>query len=173
MLIDSLGPPLDIGEPTLFVSNPLLTFSISGASPSSFCEGLRMQTSPSQSPSTVMIEIPRPPKSTRSHPNQFFLSYHQENITEYHYFMYFDYRKLCTRTLLAMAEASDALRHAVVAFSALIYSMKVNRAAREQAFLYYAIALKELRALLDKFPMTVDECHIAIATALQLSAFDV
>lgn len=87
--------------------------------------------------------------------------------------MYFDYRKLCTMTLLAMAEVSDTLRHAVVAFSALIYSMKVDRAAREQAFLYYAIALKQLRSLLDKSPMTVEERHIAIATALQLSAFDV
>jgi hypothetical protein len=72
-----------------------------------------------------------------------------------------------------MAEESDALRHAIVAFSALIYSMKVDRSAREQAFLYYSMSLQQFRVHLDDYPMTAAENHIAIAIALQLSSFDV
>ena len=77
-----------------------------------------------------------------------------------------------------MSEKCDALRHAIVAFSALIYSMKIDLAAREQAFLYYALALQQLRALLDEMErdsgdVTDGEYQVAIATALQLSVFDV
>ena len=72
-----------------------------------------------------------------------------------------------------MVEQSNALCDAVVAFSALVYSMKIDHSARVQAFLYYTSALQQLRVLLDQTIMNVDEYHIAIATALQLASFDV
>jgi len=177
MLIDSLGTPSDTTSESLILppSTPLFSWSISGVSPGAFCEELLMQTPPPESStsSTRLIHIPRPPKTTRTHPVQFFLSYHKENITSNHYFSYYDYKKICTTMLLAMAERSEALRHAVVAFSALIYSLRIDRTVREQAFIYYAIALQELGIVLRQHEMTVDESHIAIATALQLSGFDV
>lgn len=72
-----------------------------------------------------------------------------------------------------MAQGSDALRHAVVAFSALIYSIKGDRTAREQAFENYELSLQQLRVLLDKAPMTIEERQAATVTALQLATFDV
>ena len=120
-----------------------------------------------------MIYIPHAPKSVRSHSVQFFLAFHRETITEAHYFRYYDFHKLCTRILLVMAERSDALRHAVVAFSALIYSMRIDRTAREQAFLYYAMSIQQLRLLLSETALDGEASHIAVATALQLSSFDV
>ena len=113
------------------------------------------------------------PKSVRSDSVQFFLAFHRETITEAHYFRYYDFHKLCTRTLLVMAERSDALRHAVVAFSALIYSMRIDRTAREQAFLYYAMSIQQLRLLLSEATLDEEATHMTIATALQLSSFDV
>ena len=72
-----------------------------------------------------------------------------------------------------MAERSNALRDSMVAFAALVYSMKLPGAARHVAFVYYASAMRELRKLLNKVPMSIDECQIALATALQLSSLDV
>ena len=87
---------------------------------------------------------------SNSHPDvmQFFLDYHQKNVTEYHYFCYHDYRKFFTMELMDMAKLSNVLCIALVAFSALIYSMK-QRSAREQAFWYYTLALRQLRELLN------------------------
>ena len=65
-----------------------------------------------------------------------------------HYFRWHDYPKLCTEIILVMAEHSEALQHAVVAFSALIYSIKVHQGVRVLAFLYYSKAMQELRLLL-------------------------
>jgi len=92
---------------------------------------------------------------------------------ESHYCLYYDYNKFITTTLLAMAEGSIALRHAVVAFSALIYSIKADRIAREQAFEHYELSIQQLRVLLDKAPMTAEERQAATATALELASFDV
>jgi hypothetical protein len=103
----------------------------------------------------------------------FYLQYHREAISEAHYFRWYDYNKFCTKTIFTMAEESDAMRHALVAFSALIYSIKIYPPARVDAFLYYARALRELHDLLGKAPMELWECQAAIATALQLSCFDV
>ena len=89
-----------------------------------------------------------------------------------HYLCYYDYTKLYTKTLFAIAEQCDALRHGMVAFSALIYSVKVDSSAREQAFLYYGVSLQQFRLLLDKF-LTEAEYQAAVATALQLATFDV
>jgi hypothetical protein len=154
MLLDDLGPTLNFEER------------------SSFCVEIRVQAPPRlfSTPSALMVRIPELPKPTRSRPVQFFLDYYQTNVNE---FYYFDYDKLRKNTLLALSEDCDALRHAVVAFSTLIYSMKVNSAARTLALLYYTIALKQLRDDLDKFPIDINDCHAAIATALQLAAFDV
>ena len=176
MLRDSIEDPCDIEEPVFNCSSPNITIPITEASPTSFCEGLLLQTPPSSqstSSSSWMIPIPHPPNSVRSEPVQFFIGFHRETITEAHYFRYYDFHKLCTRTLLAMAEQSDALRHAVVAFSALIYSMKIDRTTREQAFLYYAMSIQQLRVLLSEVTLDGEASHIAIATALQLSSFDV
>jgi hypothetical protein len=117
--------------------------------------------------------LPRSPRSNKSQLVQFFLKYHQMAISAAHYFRFYDYQQLSTKLLPGMADQSDALRHAMVAFSAFIYSMKVERAAREVAFLYYSVALRDLRSLLDKPSIGVDEYHTAVATALQLSAVDV
>jgi len=154
MLLDGLGPPLDF-EPR-----------------SRICEEIRVQAPPRlfSTLSALMVRIPEPPKPARSGPVQFFLDYYQTNVNESYYFDYVTMRK---NTLLALSEDYDALRHAVVAFSALIYSMKVNSVATTPALLYYTIALKQLRADLEKMPIVMNDCHAAIATALQLAAFDV
>ena len=74
---------------------------------------------------------------------------------------------------MIMIEQPNALRDAVVAFSALVYSMEIDRSARVVAFLYYTSALQQLRVLLDQVTLNIDECHMALATALQLASFDV
>ena len=113
--------------------------------------------------------IPRAPKSNQDRSIQFFLKFHQDTITAAHYFRYFDLPKLHTKWLTAMAEQCQCLRYALVAFSALIYSIKANPNARQIAFYYYAMSLQELRSILD----TDIEYNHLIATALQLSAIDV
>lgn len=115
------------------------------------------------------ISIPRSPKSTQNLGVQFFLKFHQETINSAHYFRYYDYQRLHTSGLLAMAGEFECLQHAMVAFSALIYSIKVTGDAREIAFYYYAVALKELQSLLN---MKID-CNLVVASALQLSSIDV
>lgn len=117
--------------------------------------------------------IPRSPRSNQTQSVQFFLKYHEQSILFQHYFKVYDYHVFCKSVLPAMAEQSHPLRHAMVSFSALIYSMKVNGGARYVAFYYYSIALKELRLLLNGNTMTTSECNDAIATALQLSTIDV
>lgn len=172
MLIDSVAPPTYGPEPQFIPSLPQL--SVTGVSPSSFLEDL-LQQFPSNSPPTTpceLIHIESPPKTTTSRSVQFFLKYHRETISDSHYFLYYDYSKLCTKYLFAIAENCDALRHGMVAFSALIYSVKVDSTTREQAFLYYAVSLQQLRLLLEKI-LTEVECQAAVVTALQLATFDV
>jgi len=113
------------------------------------------------------------PQSSRSQAVQFFLNYHHHTITEAHYFRWHDLSKLCTKLIFSIAEESSALQHSLVAFSALIYSIKIHHGVRALAFLYYAKALQELRLLLNETSMTLTDCYIAVATALQLSSFDV
>lgn len=72
-----------------------------------------------------------------------------------------------------MADNSVALGHAIVAFSALLHSMTNQGSPGEDAFEYYDSSLREFRRLLG-LPMLDDkDIHVAIATALQLSSFDV
>lgn len=71
-----------------------------------------------------------------------------------------------------MTEEYEPLRLAVAAFSALLYSMKVNTQAREVAFVFYALALQKFRVSLVQ-GLHSSEYYPAIAAALQLSTFDV
>jgi hypothetical protein len=71
-----------------------------------------------------------------------------------------------------MTEEYEPLKYAVTAFSALLYSMKVNIQAREVAFVFYALALQKFRVSLEQ-SLRGREFYPAIATALQLSTFDV
>ena len=79
------------------------------------------------------MHIPREPQSNRPGPIQFFLQFHQNAVSHAHYFLYYDFQQLCKKLLFTIAEQFDALRFAMVAFSALIYSVKVDIAAREQS----------------------------------------
>jgi hypothetical protein len=119
--------------------------------------------------STLTDIVPRSPKSNQPQHIQLFFKFHRETITAAHYFRYFDLPELHTKWLPAMAEQCECLRYAMVAFSALIYSIKSNPGAREVAFYYYAMALQGLRSMLD----TDFECDYIVATALQLSTIDV
>ena len=112
-------------------------------------------------------------QSARASPIQFFLKFHRERITEAHYFRWYDYSKLSTKILFSLAENSDSLRFAMVGFSALIYSYKFHQGARQVGLFYYEKALQELRLSLNTSPMEIGECFTAVATALQLSSFDV
>ena len=172
MLIDSLAPPSYVPEPQLIT--PPFHMSFTGVSPACFREDL-IRGSLSNPPACItpdVIHIATPPMATRSHHVQFFLKYHRETINESHYFLYYDYTKLCTKILFAIAENCDALRHGMVAFSALIYSVKVDSSAREKAFLYYSVSLQQLRLLLEDNLMEF-QCQAAAVTALQLATFDV
>lgn len=71
-----------------------------------------------------------------------------------------------------MAASTICMQYAIVAFSALVYSIKVDRNARDVAFSYYTMALRELRLVLNK-SLAREECGVVIATVLQLSSFDV
>jgi len=163
---DSFLTPLNPPSTSLFLPDNVIP---------NYCDGVLLQNRlPSQSTAVRVTARARPPPaSTSGQFVQFFLHFHRQAITESHYFLFFDYNKFITTTLLAMAEGSDALRHAVVAFSALIYSIKGDRSAREQAFGNYEISLQQLRVLLDKSPLTDVERQAATVTALQLASFDV
>ena len=173
--LDAFDTSLDFSESFLMPSDPVSTtlFFPENHIPS-YCDGGLLQNRVhSQTALVRPAARARPTISTRVQSVKFFLHFHRQTITESHYFLYFDYNKFVTTTLLAMAQGSDALRHAVVAFSALIYSIKGDRIAREQAFENYEISLQQLRVLLDKAPMTIEERQAATVTALQLATFDV
>jgi hypothetical protein len=102
----------------------------------------------------------------------FFFQFHQEKILPAHYFLWQDYDELISVYLPAMAAQSICLKYAFVAFSALVFSTKVQKRAREIAFFYYAVAVMELRLLLN-YPLPRDQVNVALATVLQLSSFDV
>ena len=174
MLIDSLEPPTPVPEPQFIAISSLFQFSVTGVTPSSFREDLLRQSASNSPPtaSSGLTRIAPTIKATTSHQVRFFLKYHQETISVCHYLCYYDYTKLYTNTLFAIAEHCDALRHGMAAFSALIYSVKVDPSAREQAFLYYGVSLQQFRLLLEKLSTEI-EYQAAVATALQLATFDV
>ena len=116
--------------------------------------------------------IPRSLSSIRHPTPDYFWMFHRENINGCYYYSYYDYGQLFTRGLFAIAEESNALYFGLVAFSALIYSLRIDSTVRHTAFRFYALTVQELRLLLDK-PMDQKECLIATACAMQLSSFDV
>jgi len=118
------------------------------------------------------VPIPRPPKSTLPDPVHLFLRFHRERVTSAHYFAWYDYHRLFTNRLHSMAENSRALQFAMVAFSALVYAAKFHQPSAEQiAFHYYTLAIKELQVQLNE--LAHETAETALATALQLSSFDV
>jgi hypothetical protein len=74
-----------------------------------------------------------------------------------------------------MATLSDSLQYAMVAFSALIYSIKKKSTDRSYTFEYYGKALREFHILLSKNPRDMDtvEKETALATALSLLTIEV
>jgi hypothetical protein len=156
-----LGPPLQ------FASSAYILPSVSYALP--LHPSILLPDKPLNIPRSLSPQL----QSARSPPIQFFLKFHHERITEAHYFRWYDYPKLCTKLLFSLAENSDPLRHAMVGFSALVYSYKFHQRARQVGFFYYEKALQELRLFLNTSPMDIEECFAAVATALQLSSFDV
>jgi len=164
--------PIDIpSNPDGVLQSPYILSPISQSSPNA----TSLYSSILLSPELLSIPKSLSPQlqSARSHPVQFFLQFHRERITEAHYFRWYDYPKLCTKILFSMAERSESLRHAMVGFSALVYSYKFHHGAREVGFYYYEKALQQLRLFLNTSPMELEECLTAVATALQLSTFDV
>ena len=71
-----------------------------------------------------------------------------------------------------MAEESTALYFGLVAYSALIHSLRFDPSSRHAAYGFYSLTVQELRLLLDK-PMDRRDCCIATVCAMQLSSFDV
>jgi hypothetical protein len=173
-VIDSLNPPPCPIEPFFTTPASYIFSTISGLTPTPYSQSLQIG-SPSQPVSTNMLCLPimNPPQSTRSQAVQFFLNYHHHTITEAHYFQWHDLPKFCTKLIFSIAEESSALEHSLVAFSALIYSIKVHPGVRALSFVYYAKALQELRLLLNETSMRLTDCFVAVAIALQLSLFDV
>ena len=119
-----------------------------------------------------VANIPRSPKSSHDPQLLFFLKYHRETINHTHYCLFYDYHQLCNKSLLAIAERYDPLRYAIMAFSALVCSARMNF-ARERAFFYYAITLQEMRLRLSSPPTDIGEYQGMVSTILQLSTFDV
>jgi hypothetical protein len=105
------------------------------------------------------------------------LDHHRREITEAHYFRWFDYPKFYTEILFTLCdketEPENPLRIAVAAFSALNRSIKQDQSWRPLAFIFYGSAVQRLHTFLHKPGMDLGECQIAVATALELAAFDV
>lgn len=74
-----------------------------------------------------------------------------------------------------MADKSTALRHAMVSFSTLIYSIKEDPSSLHYTFVHYEKAVQELRSFLVKDPKEMDrvESETAVATALLLTTWEV
>jgi hypothetical protein len=174
ILIDSLIPPSEtVNFPVdVYSLNPSFPdISISGLTPSEYCEAFEAPASPS--PLSISLQhVPRSPKSNTIQPIRFFLKYHSECVLYSHYYRWFDYDEFCSKELLGMTENYEPLRLAVTGFGALLYSMKVNIQAREVAFVFYALAVQRFRESLER-SLYDGEYYPAIATALQLSTFDV
>ena len=84
---------------------------------------------------------------------------------------------MCTELIFQMIEKSksDALRHAMIAFAALIYAIKKDPSSIQLSFLHYEKAVQEFRQFLLKNPqqMAIEESQTAIATALVLASAEV
>ena len=84
MLTNSPRVPGDITDSFYNPSNSAFPLSISGIRPTHFHGGLGQ--SPANIPLIRTIQIPTIPRSFRDRFIQFFLSFHRENINEFHSF---------------------------------------------------------------------------------------
>ena len=131
-------------------------------------------TDPFEAPEPTQLSlVPRPPRSNRHTLVQYYLTYHCETINEYHYYSYYDYGRLFTKGLFAMAEKSEALQLGMAAMAALIFSQRLDAGVKPVSFALYSLALKELQLMLNQPFLDDLETQIAIASAMQLSTFDV
>jgi hypothetical protein len=170
----------ELSPPSFHTSNATISASDPALSPKQLPENplFREPTYSASDASPGFICIPHciTPIQRELADDRFFLNYHRENITEFHYFRYYDHRKQCNDMLLQMADKSVALGHAIMAFSALLFFMKTEGFPGEEAFEYYSSSLVEFRQLLDRLQEPLvnhEDVHTAVATALQLSSFDV
>lgn len=170
-------PAVSNSDPMESQFNPrtMTSSTVPGAGPADVIRGIQQQTTKSHVMSMTGRSIPQltPPRPKQSRSVQFFLKYHRDTVTEAHYLRFYDYRKFFTKIIFSIVEESEALQDAIVAFSSLIYSLKVEPRVKEFAFTYYAKALQGLRSLLNETTLDMKLCFTAVATALQLSTFDV
>jgi hypothetical protein len=116
----------------------------------------------------------RAPHSVHEDLIPFFLSYHQQHINYGRYFWYSDYHGFIKESLLDLAKQSDSLKYAVVAFSALIYSIQVNHHVKQYAFHFYAKTIRELQHVINTDSMkSVLSLHTTVATILELASIEV
>ena len=98
----------------------------------------------------------------------FFINYHIANITHHHYLLKTDFGNFIKTKFIEYTYQSDALSHAVAAFSAFHYSI-TNKTWEFHTFLrFYMKAVGLLRVSLNK-PHTIH----TLLTILQLASFEV
>ena len=104
----------------------------------------------------------------------FFLSYHRQNINNGHYFWYWDHYRFFKDGLLELSNQSDPLRYAIAAFSALIYSFKVDHQMKTFTFFFYAKALQQLQEVINTVSMDSEaSVYTTVATILELACIEV
>jgi len=172
---ESLDLAHELSEPLFHASHSNIAISEPALSPRQFPEGsFREPTYAPYDASPGFICIPHCTSPIQLDLSEvFYLEYHRKNITEFHYFRYYDHHKQSNDILLRMAKNSIALCNAVVAFSALVFSMQNQGTPGEEAFVYYDSSVREFRHLLETPLLNNEDIYIAVATALQLSSFDV
>ena len=104
----------------------------------------------------------------------FFLSYHQENIDYGWYFWPSDYHGFIKERLLELAKQSDALKYAVAAFSALVYSIQVNHHVKQYVFHFYAKTIQQLQQVINTDSVGSEvSLYTTVATILELASIEV
>ena len=100
----------------------------------------------------------------------FFLSYHRQSINYGHYFWYCDPHRFINDGLLDLARQSESLQYAIAAFSALIYSIHLDKRMKRFTFLFYAKAIGKLRQVVNTDSI---EIYTTVATILELASIEV
>lgn len=122
---------------------------------------------------THIVHIPRTPTPPSHSTVTWYLTYHRRTVNSWQYYTYYDYNQLHTKVLFAMAEGCEALKFGMAAFSALLYSIRYDPAVKTFAFWFYSRALQEMAMLIKKPYLDAVDTQMAIASAMQLSTFDV
>jgi hypothetical protein len=116
----------------------------------------------------------RTPRPIRDDLIPFFLSYHRQNIDYGRYFWFCDPHRFIKESLLELTKQSEPLRYAVAAFSALIYSIQLDRRMKRFTFLFYAKAIQELQQVINFDSMdSMASIHTTVATILELASIEV